>query len=492
MAVSRAACKDKVIDCNNDAKIESESSIAAEAETGTIDGATAGNPEIAERCFPFYSWSKNAWSGIMPQFIKSILLSLHESTRNVLKTLLASFGIIFLISFIVLYIVFRDSVQAYLDQQLFGNLAINELVIRPRGATGFEAFSPTSPAHNINPYHVDQIRRLPEMERVFSVIRLDYATKVRAEMMGKEKKMYMPICGIEPGFFEGKDPNWRRFHMRTPVPVIAPKFALEMFNNFLSLNGFPQMSTRDLYRFPLDLFVITSPHDAEKEVELKMDGEVHGFTDQFSFPGIIVPSDFIVDFARRHQNDFGRYKKGYHYIILYARVKDVKTLPDVVARIRSMGLDVQSQNDVAEKTNKAMSIIDTTSFAIVGILLLITVISIFNSYLNIVYTRTQKFSLQRVLGVSKLRIISGFVVEAVVVGLIYGLLGYYLGSTLVHYVTINIEELVPVLKGIVIQPIREGLLVQALLASMGISALSALVPAVFASNINLFKAVRRQ
>jgi ABC-type antimicrobial peptide transport system permease subunit len=157
-----------------------------------------------------------------------------------------------------------------------------------------------------------------------------------------------------------------------------------------------------------------------------------------------------------------------------------------------MGLEVQSQNDVAEKTNKAMSIIDTTSFAIVGILLLITVISIFNSYLNIVYTRTQKFSLQRVLGVSKLRIISGFVVEAVVVGLIYGLLGYYLGSTLVHYLTINIEELVPVLKGIVIQPIREGLLVQALLASMGFSALSALVPAVFASNINLFKAVRRQ
>ncbi len=97
------------------------------------------------------------------------------------------------------------------------------------------------------------------MERVFSVIRLDYATKVRAEMMGKEKKMYMPICGIEPGFFEGKDPHWRRFHMRTPVPVIAPKFALEMFNNFLSLNGFPQMSTRDLYRFPLDLFVLHHP-----------------------------------------------------------------------------------------------------------------------------------------------------------------------------------------------------------------------------------------
>jgi hypothetical protein len=40
------------------------------------------------------------------------------------------------------------------------------------------------------------------------------------------------------------------------------------------------------------LYYIT--HDAEKEVELKMDGEVHGFTDQFSFPGIIVPSDFIV------------------------------------------------------------------------------------------------------------------------------------------------------------------------------------------------------
>jgi ABC-type lipoprotein release transport system permease subunit len=51
-----------------------------------------------------------------------------------------------------------------------------------------------------------------------------------------------------------------------------------------------------------------------------------------------------------------------------------------------------------------------------GIFLFLTVIAIFNSYLTIVYNRSYTFPLQRVIGVSKARIILTFVFEGAVKG----------------------------------------------------------------------------
>jgi len=157
-----------------------------------------------------------------------------------------------------------------------------------------------------------------------------------------------------------------------------------------------------------------------------------------------------------------------------------------------MGLSVESQQEVAAKTNRALTVIDSSSFLIIGIFLILTVISIFNSYLTIVYHRSYQFALQRVIGVSKMRIISTFVAEAALVGIIYGVIGYFGGLFIIRYVSVNIGNWVPALKGLTFSgSLGENVLLMSAGFSALLSSVSAFVPAVFASNMNLFRAVQR-
>jgi ABC-type antimicrobial peptide transport system permease subunit len=122
-------------------------------------------------------------------------------------------------------------------------------------------------------------------------------------------------------------------------------------------------------------------------------------------------------------------------------------------------------------------------------IIILTVISIFNSYLIIVNNRSYSFSLKRVIGFSKLRIVLEFAGEAALIGLILGFAGYFFGFYCVDYISRNIGNVIPAMKGIAIIKPAKNLMLLSITFATAVSAMSALVPAVIASNINLFKSV---
>ena len=427
----------------------------------------------------------------MIHIAQNILFIIKNSGRNIAKALISSFGILFLISFVVLYLSFRDSIKNYVETNLFGKLAINEIKIFPK-KTSTDTFFATASSVNasISPETVKKVRKTPQLEKTYSVIRLDYDTRVRGELMGQGSRIHVPVFGMDRSFFKDKDPYWKNFINTEPLPMIAPRFVFELLNNFLSAMGMPVMTPDKFRGFPLRLYVFTEDTNG-KEIRNVTEGAAHSFTDIVNLPGVIIPTDYIVRFCKKHQNDSGTYKKGYKYVMLISTVKDVKQLPDVTAKLKSLGLAVESRDDIAQKTNRVLEIIDDSSLVIIGILLILTVISIFNSYLTIVYTRAHQFSLKRVLGVSKIRIIMGFVFEAGVIGAIYGGAGYLLGNWLLDYFISNVGKWVPALQSLTVEKAGTGVLFLALALSASISSVSALIPAIFASNINLFKAMKK-
>ena len=424
--------------------------------------------------------------------IKAILILISDSIKNILKALLSSFGIFFLISFLVIYSTLRDSIKNYIEANLFGKLNINELVIYPYSEGKNRLF-----AHSVNlsksvpPGMMQEIKGIPELFDVFPIIKLDYEVRIRGEMMGQARRIHMPVCGVDKQFFKGKDPQWQRFRNRTPVPIVAPKAFIDLLNNYFSVIDVPQMNEQTLRGLPLQIIVTTPVAGADKNNELSIDAEIHSFTDLFAFIGAVVPSDFILDFARKHRLDTGKPRKGYTTVMVYAKVKDVKQLPAVTRKIKALGLTVESQNDIAQKTNEMLRIFDQFSILIIGAFLILTIISIFNSCMNIVYNMSQKFSLKRILGVSKAEIIATFMVESSIVGLLYGVVGFYSGKLVLGYLSHRISAWIPVFKGIVIEKPGGELLYLALIFSVVISSVSAFLPALFAANVDLFKAVRK-
>ncbi len=422
----------------------------------------------------------------------ALLIVIADSAKNILKALLSGFGIFFLISFLVIYSTLRDSIKDYIEANLFGKLNINEMVIYPHSPGKNRLF-----AHSVNLNRsmpgdaVKRIRALPEIMDVYPVLKLDYEVRIRGEMMGQARRIHMPVCGVDRAFFKGKDPQWHRFRNRVPVPIAAPKAFIDLLNNYFSVIDAPLMSEQTLRGLPLQIIVTTPAAGADKNNELSIDAEVHSFTDLFAFMGAVVPSDFILDFARKHRMDTGKPRKGYTVVMVYAKVRDARMLPEVAGRIKGMGLTVESQNDIAKKTGEMLRIFDQFSLLIIGAFLVLTIISIFNSYMNIVYNMSQKFSLKRILGVSKAEIILTFMAESAIVGLVYGAVGFYTGQLALRYLSHNIAAWIPAFSGIALRGPDNELLCLALAFSVVISSVSALLPSLVAANINLFKAVRK-
>jgi len=333
---------------------------------------------------------------------------------------------------------------------------------------------------------------MPEVKKTYTLVQMEHISFIRGELMGQKPKVYLPLGTIENDFFREHDPKWKNLRGGEPVPLVAPRFAIDMLNNFLVVKGFPAMPPEGIKGFPLELTIQSTPRDYEPKKEYTYNAEIHDITDDLPFSGIIAPSEFLYKFIRDHSADSTERRPGLKYMLMYVKVNDIKKLPETSEKLKKFGVTVESQQDVAAKTNKALSIIDGSSYVIIGMFLIITVISIFNSYLTIVYNRSLNFSLKRVLGVPKYQIILGFVTEAAIVGCLYGIIGYYAGNALLNSFAEYVGKWVPSLKGVIVNSGGEHkILLIAILGASAISSLSALIPAMFAANMNLFRAMRK-
>ena len=414
--------------------------------------------------------------------IRNIRFSVKDLSKNILKAVFSSFGIIFLIAFLVLYLTLRQSVKEYLGNTLFGSLDINEIVMHPGGGKSVRV----SPGNTISVPLVRKVRGMKDFSRVYSLIRIDYVSRIEASVMGQSRDVRVPLYGIEPGFFRVRNPRWRTFTNRIPVPIIMPKFGMQYLNGYLAQEGLPQFTEKQLIGYP-GMIKITLNDKSGNRQRYKTPAELHSLSDAIDFPGVVVPSDFIASFSAQHRMDSGRAMKGYNYVRLYARVRDIKKLPEIAAGLEKMGLRVESRSDISKKTNRAMAVIDGMFLLLGAVMLVLTFISIFNSYLVIAYNRSYDISLKRVIGVSKMRIIFTFVFEAAFIGVILGTVGYFLGQYVTGLLSKQLAVWIPAFKGLVLVVSPENNLHYAILFSVAVSSVSALVPAVVASNKNLFR-----
>lgn len=427
----------------------------------------------------------------MIQYIlRNAIMIFEEIFKNIWKALLSSFGIILLIAFLVLYLSLRESVTKFVDKRLFGSLDINEMIIEPKAKSGEPTLAYA--INSISAEKVKAIRKMPTISSVNAVTCINAATKIRIELFGKSYTPYVPICGVSRQFIKDKVTDYKSFtfNPNKEVPVIAPQVALDMFNNFASINNIPLFTEETLKGLPVTL-IIETPKAVEPKKRFKVPAYVHSFSSTFNLTGIVVPDSFINSIAAQYAAET-KSAKPILYIRLYAKVKDVKMLPQTTKEIKSMGLAVTSLDEIASKTNQAMSIIDGFSLLVGFFLLLLTVISIFNSYLIIIYNRSYSFSLRRILGVSKLRIIMTFMVEAAFIGGVYGFIGYLAGAYSIQAAGARLSSLIPAFQGIGLEPVGMHIGALMVLFSIAISSLSALIPAIFASNMNLFKALSKQ
>lgn len=414
----------------------------------------------------------------------------RDFARNIPKSLLSSLGIIFLMAFLMLYLSLRQGVREYIGGTLFEGMKINEMVISPPGAD-IDIFNLKGGQAAIPADTVRRVLAIPGISEYYSILRLDYPVRIEIDRLGIYVDEYVPIFGIYREYLRKLGKRWQDFSAGDSVPVIVPAFVLEIFNNMTDARGLPQFGEKALRGFPLDLKIQTSGRTDARRTFVRFDAEVYDFLGAVSLSGLMVPADFIMAFCAEHRGERAARAEGYSFIRLFITVNGVKDIPEVARAVQALGLRVDSMKDVAGRTNRALTIIDTSSLVVVGIFLLLTVVAIFNAYLSTVYHRSRHFSLLRVIGMSKFRIVTVFVLEAAAVGALYGIAGYFLGRALTVHATDLLGNWLPVLRGLIMADDGARYLPLAVALSAAVSSASALVPAVAAANMNLFQAVQK-
>ena len=63
----------------------------------------------------------------MRYILRNIVFESKDILRRIVRVFISSFGIVFLISFLTVFISLRSSVTDYIEKRIFGRLDINEI-----------------------------------------------------------------------------------------------------------------------------------------------------------------------------------------------------------------------------------------------------------------------------------------------------------------------------------------------------------------------------
>jgi len=426
----------------------------------------------------------------MKGFLYKLFFYFKHDSVNILRSFVSGLGILFLIAFFVMYLAVKSAVLSYISGSLLDNLASDEIKILPKNAKAVE-YVKREGSPGISQELYSKIKSMPDFKATSTISRTPFSIRLKGEILGKSRSTFVPVCGVDRNLIKDKVPRWQSFYNKKPVPIIVPKFTIDLMNNYMSsMENLPSLSEKDLIGFPVELKFHAGKRNTPFYKEYFFDGEVHSFTDLLNFPGVIVPTDFLAEVTAQYRRETGG-QAALDYAVVYARVKDPDKLPVIVSNLKSMGLKVESQKDIAEKTQKTMGLINEVFFAIMAVFLVVSIISIFNSYLAIVYIRSERFSLQRILGFPKISILSAFILESAAVGAVYGAGGYFIGNYLLSHGGEILSKWVPMLSAVHLETAGADILFCSVLFASAVCVIAAAIPGIFASNINLFKAVRK-
>lgn len=150
-----------------------------------------------------------------------------------------------------------------------------------------------------------------------------------------------------------------------------------------------------------------------------------------------------------------------------------------------VGVRATSQREIAQAQHKIFKNVTSIILALVGLSLLMACMAVFNMIMGNMHGRIREIGLLKVLGASRWQLVRTFAYEAVLLGLLGGLIGYGVG--------LGVAQVVGpwLLTDTTIEP-RWWFLLVALLAAVAVNLLATLFPAIWASRISVAAAFRAQ
>lgn len=273
---------------------------------------------------------------------------------------------------------------------------------------------------------VDRLAALPGVKHAYRKmnVRVPAVSFYDGDFFGRRLRMGIEVLavGVDPDFVKAdvqlgdfSDPG-----VGKPIPVVAASRLIEIYNkSFAPARSLPQLSATMLvgFSFPVDWnrsFVAAVAPGPVTSSQL----QVVGVSDRGLLAGVTVPLDVAVRLNKSANADAATFTG------VALQASSPSDVPAIVAAVKEMGLRVDDQERRMSENAGAAVAITTSAMALLSALIcLLAAFNIAHALSAAVRARERELGVMRAVGASRTDIFTLVLAEAVVLGVLGGLVG---------------------------------------------------------------------
>ncbi len=415
--------------------------------------------------------------------VRNIRLGIKNLLLHKLRSLLTIFGVVFGVGSVIAMLAVGEGAGREALQQLkrLGSTNILISTVKPSAKD-----APAGQRSYVNVYGLtyDDMAHISEtigsVERTVPVKTIDQTARIG------ERVMETRIVGTTPDWFDlvdrtmltGRDMTWRDYDEHSAVCVLTEHGARKLLPNEYNLG-----SSVRIENHYYEVIGIVKSEEAGGSI---------------ATPDLDIDAYIPLTVAQERHGDFDRSRSSgssertlvqLHKIIVQVKsIEQVKATADAIKRLLSTRHDKEDYRlevplallREAEASKRITSIV---LGSIAGISLLVGGMGIMNIMLASVTERTREIGIRRAIGAKRRQIIGQFLIEAVVLTIVGGILGVGLGFGFAAIITYWFG-----MKTIVLA----YTIVLSLAVSAGVGILFGLYPAIRAANLDPIEALRHE
>jgi ABC-type antimicrobial peptide transport system permease subunit len=216
------------------------------------------------------------------------------------------------------------------------------------------------------------------------------------------------------------------------IPLVLPESFAEMAYAYTMMNGLPPVTKKNMVGLRLNLNIgqsVMNSSDDQKSGEPYI-GVVCGFVPQNMVSVVGAPLEWVRNMHLRDR----QIRAADSYDKIYIRVKNINDVNKIVERLTNYGFVVISgDNETYSKINKWLNRLDVLLWSFVAILLLISAISLSNSFMILTTQKRYEFGLYLVFGASPLFLWILIFIEGAFWGAFHSSIAYFIAKNFSHF-----------------------------------------------------------
>ena len=352
-------------------------------------------------------------------------IALKNLTSNKSRTASLIVSVTIGITFLLAFIGLTENLKSIISEQIGQKTTLTEIrVTASSSELGIIKIKELIGKTTLNDEKIEKIKQIPNVVKIHPQINYKNISSLVIEIFGEYIQTDALIFGLPAEVITPslKNPEeWQFDH--EPYPVVLSKRLLDLYNFTIAEgNGLPPLKEEDIIgkQFILNKdFSSFFPFFNEGKKEFK--AKIVGFSDKANLLGVTLPYELVKQWNEKNSGEPMK-----DYMAVYVEVESPKDVPIVAQQIEELDL----KTSYIQKDIKGLDVqFKLISFIILIIpiaILIVSGLSIFNTFMTSINERKKEIGILRTLGANRKSIYYLFFMEAGIIGLISGVISVIL------------------------------------------------------------------